>query len=1055
MKTFITPCLIIATIIGLYLPVKAQPGVQVREVTRTMPTYIFSDPNPVPKVGRIYPYFRFDGYTAQSKDKEWKFIELENDYIKVLITPEIGGKIWGAIEKSTGKEFIYFNHSVKFRDVAMRGPWTSGGIESNFGAIGHAPTCSTPVDYYIRKNEDGSVSCFIGAIDLPSRTEWQVEINLRPDKSWFSTKASWHNPTTSQQSYYQWMNAAVKTAGNLEYAYPGTNYIGHDGSLHAWPIHPDGMDISWYEKNNFGGYKSYHVIGELTNFFGGYWHDDGFGFGHYSNYAGKPGKKLWIWGLARQGTIWEDLLTDTDGQYTEIQSGRLFNQEANTSIQTPFKHRGFSPLATDVWTEYWFPIMTTHGVVQASPKAALNLEIEDGSLQIWLSANEIINDSLVVQVEGKTIGVFNIGLSPTEVLHKSIPFTGAIDQITIKIGPEYIIAPGGMAGQKLSRPLTTVDFDWQSVQGLAMKATAREQERSYTPALELYLECLDKDPNYLPALVGAAGLYYRSTAYRKALEFIRRALAIDTYYPAANFMYGALNEELGNATDAIDGYAIASAAIAYKSAAFLGLSRIYFKRGEFNKSIDYANKSLAYNTKNISATELLLLSLRKSKNSQAFQTKLNEILKNNPLSHFSRFENYLITNNQEDLASFKELIRNELPYETYLEIAIKYYNLGLDTEASMVLAEAPAYPIIAYWLAYLNRNIDPKAAEKQLKKVNNMDPALVFPFRQESIAVLSWAAEVTNSWQPDYYLALIWWNLGNIDKAKELFLAIGGECDFSPFYLAKAELFNDDNKVVGESLMKAHQLSPDSWRATVKLAEHYIKRNDIAGSIEVSAPIFKKYPQNYYLGLIYAKALMLSGQNGKCLDLLQNLTVLPNEGATEGHHLHRITGLNLAAEALADKKYDNAVSYLNVAKSWPENLGVGKPYLIDDRIEYYLHGLILLESGKKKKAKQLFSDIVDKYEVNENQSLTAEDILVLAAFQQLGEKAKAVAHTEEWLSIYPDNPFVKWSTLWLNNSDKLIQATENINKSLPNQKIGSREYYLQWVINFLSTNPIK
>ena len=151
-----------------------------------MKTYMFSDPNPVPEPGRIYPYFRFDGYTSKSIQKEWKMVILENDYIKVYVCPDIGGKVWGAIEKSTGKEFLYYNNVVKFRDVAMRGPWTSGGLEYNFGDIGHIPTCATPVDYNIRENTDGSVSCTVGAIDLPSRTKWNVEIILQKDKAFFS-----------------------------------------------------------------------------------------------------------------------------------------------------------------------------------------------------------------------------------------------------------------------------------------------------------------------------------------------------------------------------------------------------------------------------------------------------------------------------------------------------------------------------------------------------------------------------------------------------------------------------------------------------------------------------------------------------------------------------------------------------------------------------------------------------------------------------------------------------------------------------------------------------
>ena len=65
---------------------------------------------------------------------------------------------------------------VKFRDIAMRGPWTSGGIEFNFGIIGHAPTTSTTVDYLTKKKSDGSVSCYISSFDIITRTFWTVEV---------------------------------------------------------------------------------------------------------------------------------------------------------------------------------------------------------------------------------------------------------------------------------------------------------------------------------------------------------------------------------------------------------------------------------------------------------------------------------------------------------------------------------------------------------------------------------------------------------------------------------------------------------------------------------------------------------------------------------------------------------------------------------------------------------------------------------------------------------------------------------------------------------------
>ncbi len=326
-------------------PAGAEPGrATVREFKKVFRTYPFSDPNPIPEVGRIYPYFRFEGYTDTPVDREWTVVELENDHLRVMILPEIGGKIWAAFEKSTARSFIYNNQVVKFRDIAMRGPWTSGGIEPNYGIIGHTPNCATPVDYATRTDADGA-TVVIGVLDLLTRTPWRLVITLPHDKAYFTTRSVWHNATPIEQPYYTWMNAGIKAAGNLELVYPGTHYLGHGGEVFPWPIHPgNGRNLAFYEQNDFGPYKSYHVFGRYSDFFGAYWHDDDFGMGRYSTRDDKLGKKAWIWGLSRQGMIWEKLLTDADGQYVEVQSGRLFNQAAEGSTLTPFKHRGFEPV---------------------------------------------------------------------------------------------------------------------------------------------------------------------------------------------------------------------------------------------------------------------------------------------------------------------------------------------------------------------------------------------------------------------------------------------------------------------------------------------------------------------------------------------------------------------------------------------------------------------------------------------------------------------------------------------------------------------------------------
>src|SRR6476659_9907094 len=391
----------------------SQQKATIKEYNKTFTTYPFSDPDPVPEVGKIYPYYRFDGYTDKRVQKEWKVVELENDYIKVMILPEIGGKIWTAIEKSTGKFFIYYNHTVKFRDVAMRGPWTSGGLEANFGIIGHTPNCATPVDYLTRTNDDGSVSCFIGVLDLLTRTNWRIEINLPKEKAYFTTQSFWYNSTSVEQPYYHWMNTGIKAKGNLEFIYPGNNYIEDEGEYAGWPVNKtNGKKISFYEQNNFGGYKSYHVFGKYTDFFGGYWHDDDFGMARYSPHDDKAGKKIWIWGLSGQGMIWENLLTDTDGQYVEVQSGRLFNQSAPGSSFTPFKHRSFAPYATDTWKEYWFPVLQTKGFVEANEYGALNTKYENGWLKIFFTPVQSISDTFKIKDHEKIIYNKQVQLAP-------------------------------------------------------------------------------------------------------------------------------------------------------------------------------------------------------------------------------------------------------------------------------------------------------------------------------------------------------------------------------------------------------------------------------------------------------------------------------------------------------------------------------------------------------------------------------------------------------------------------------------------------------------------
>ena len=129
-----------------------------------------------------------------------------------------------------------------------------------------------------------------------------------------------------------------------------------------------------------------------------------------------PEKKIWIWGLSQQGMIWEKLLTDTDGQYVEVQSGRLFNQSSENSMLTPFKHRSFAPGQTDAWTEYWFPVKQTKGFVKANPYGAVNVKQEDGWLKIYFSPLQSLNEKLEILADGKSVYLKQIAVKPMQKL---------------------------------------------------------------------------------------------------------------------------------------------------------------------------------------------------------------------------------------------------------------------------------------------------------------------------------------------------------------------------------------------------------------------------------------------------------------------------------------------------------------------------------------------------------------------------------------------------------------------------------------------------------------
>ncbi len=977
----------------------AQQKATIREYTKTFKTYPYSDPDPVPAESRIYPYYRFDGYTDNPVQKEWKVVELENDYIRVMILPEVGGKIWSAVEKSTGEAFIYDNHVIKFRDISMRGPWTSGGIEANYGIIGHTPNCATPVDYKLVKKDDGSVSCIIGVLDMLTGTSWRLDINLPKDKAYFTTSSFWYNSSPLEQPYYTWMNAGIKAGGNLEFVYPGNHYLGHRGEYGDWPVnHENGKDVAFYNQNNFGGSKSYHVFGEYSGFYGGFWHDDNFGMGRYAPRDEKPGKKIWIWGLSNQGMIWEKLLTDTDGQYVEVQSGRLFNQAESRSTFSPFKHRGFAPGASDTWTEYWFPVVKTRGLVDANNYGALNIKPGDGWLRIWFSPLQAIHDEIKITDGDKTVYSKKVDLNTLELFADSIRFNGDPGHLIARVGETKLVYHASPEDNKLNRPIRSPEgFDWNSVYGHYIKGREDLHQRNYEDAEKELRASLDANPDYVPALSDLSMLLYRRMHYQEALEASRRALSVDTYDPAANYYYALTNLKLGNTVDAKDGFDIASQDMAFRSVAYLGLSKIDFRENDFSRALRYARECVDFNRFSVGAYQLMAMIYRLQNNRAEAEKALATLESFDPISHFAAFERYLWDNSDQNRSRFIDQITCELPQQTYLELAVWYHDLGRDDEAAQVLKLSPPAPEITYWLSYLEH----KPVDGSL-----LQPGQIFPSRPETAEVLEQLIRDNDAWLLKYHLALIEWHLGNTGRAGELFLACGDQPDDATFYASRFDFFNRNKALKGpempSDLLKAARMDPGQWRYGRTLANYYLADNQPGKAAEVASQYTKKFPGNYYLGLLYAKILLKTGQYAGAATVLKNIHVLPNEGATEGRRLYKEAHLMLALDAMEKHHYKKAKDEIALSRLWPENLGVGKPYQadLDERTEDWLEWLCDTKSGNSAAAKDDLNRILNYSGLRDNEGMinaSVNNLVTAWALEKSGKAGQAEDFLNKWL----------------------------------------------------------
>ncbi len=962
----------------------------VSESKETFKTYPFGDPTPIAAFAYkpdIYPYHRFEGYSVDQVDKEWQVIRMENDYLSVSILPEIGGRVWGAREKSTGFDFIYENGVVKFRNIAMRGPWTSGGIEFNFGIIGHAPSTASPVDYTCFENADGSVTCVVGTMDLPSRTQWRVKINLPKDKAFFETEGLWYNPEPMRQPYYNWMTAAAHVGEDQEFFYPGHIALQHSGSLMDWPVQ-EGRNTAFYRENNFGSSKSHHMAGSFQNHFGGYFHEKGVGFGHFSSYEEMPGKKLWLWALSRSGGIWEDLLTDSDGQYMEFQAGRMLNQfSPSRNTPTPLTKAGFTPYSLDRWTDYWFPVKGIGGISDVSEYGAFFVNQENGQININFNPFQALEGPMLFLVDGKLEGSLILDSRPMDVIKHSIPSKEGMEKLEIKLGKKTLYQWQASDPNRLSRPFgaelapTLSEADDRYYQG-----RQEYNSRNYREALTQYETCLSLNPGHQLARIDLAELEFRNANYSKALTHILLALSTDFYDPHANFVAGSIYREMGQTIDALEAYGWSARSMEFRSGAYTAMAEIYLAQGDLEKAKTYGKKALDYDRHQVMAYQLLAVVSRLEDRPDEAAQWLKMLHEIDPLNHFGRFEQYLLKKPGMSLGTFDNGIQNEFPFQTYLEIASVYLKYGQNQEAVTVLKASKSHSLVHLWLAYL----DHANSNAHLNAFLEKPIDFVFPFRKETYHMLQWAADKNPSWKTTYYLALNSMALGRDSVAIQLLKKLGSDPDEANFYLNRAALLREEPGYRSyEDLQTALKMDPNQWRHHYHLAKDFESAGNHVKQRELLEHAVAAFPGNYMLELDLIGAWSQLGEFDKALKGLETIQVLPYEGAGEGRVIFENVYLNAALLDLHSRRLRDANAKVAKSLEWPENLGVGKPFQTDETLQNYLFALIAKAGGKQKAYRDRLELVIEAHKTQPRRLLRPHTALVMRALESLDRQHEA------------------------------------------------------------------
>ena len=511
-----------------------------------IPTYLIPPPDPNPMFlekrvyqgssGEVYPNPFIDRVSDEKVDKSYQAVHLENEYLYLMILPEIGGRIHIGQDKSNAYDFFYRQNVIKPALVGLLGPWISGGVEFNWPQH-HRPSTFMPVDYSIEPHADGSRTIWLSEHEPMNRMKGMVGICLHPGKAFVEAKVRLFNRTPFVQTFLWWANVAVHVHDQYQVFFPPDVSHVADHAKRAvshYPIargfyygvdYTSGVDISWYK--NIPVPTSYMVPESRYDFFGGYDYKRRAGVVHVADHHISPGKKLWTWGNAEFGYAWDRELTDADGPYVELMAGVYTDNQPDFSWLHPYETKTFE--------QYWYPIRKIGPVKNANRRVAVNFEVEDTRAKVGASVTEpFMHATVSLAARGETLFERTADLAPDKPFAEEVSLPDQIlgEDCLLRVlseqGDELIRYVPEEAGEApLPEPATepSLPDEIHTTEGLYLTGLHLEQYRHATRYPEDYWdEALRREPGHVSSNNALGLLRLRRGEFERAEKHFRRAI---------------------------------------------------------------------------------------------------------------------------------------------------------------------------------------------------------------------------------------------------------------------------------------------------------------------------------------------------------------------------------------------------------------------------------------------------------------------------------------------------------------------------------------------------